>query len=83
MARKMLNDGEPDLKKGEEQGKVYDFDLFIIGAGSGGVRAARFSSNFGAKVRNYYLLTHFFFFFFLIDDLDLFRFVYLNFSIGA
>ena len=28
----------------------FDFDLFIIGAGSGGVRAARFSSNFGAKV---------------------------------
>ncbi|XP_058779000.1 glutathione reductase, cytosolic [Vicia villosa] len=50
MARKMLNDGEPDLKIGEEEGKDYDFDLFIIGAGSGGVRAARFSSNFGAKV---------------------------------
>ena len=28
----------------------YDYDLFIIGAGSGGVRAARFASNFGAKV---------------------------------
>lgn len=28
----------------------YDFDLFVIGAGSGGVRAARFSANFGAKV---------------------------------
>ncbi|XP_058760868.1 glutathione reductase, cytosolic-like [Vicia villosa] len=34
----------------EEEGKDYDFDLFIIGAGSGGVRATRFSSNFGAKV---------------------------------
>ena len=29
---------------------TYDFDLFVIGAGSGGVRAARLSANFGAKV---------------------------------
>ncbi len=28
----------------------YDFDLFVIGAGSGGVRAARISANYGAKV---------------------------------
>lgn len=28
----------------------YDFDLFVIGAGSGGVRAARFASGYGAKV---------------------------------
>lgn len=28
----------------------YDFDLFIIGAGSGGVRAARMSAGFGARV---------------------------------
>ncbi|KAK1412591.1 hypothetical protein QVD17_33968 [Tagetes erecta] len=28
----------------------YDFDLFTIGAGSGGVRASRFASNFGASV---------------------------------
>lgn len=27
-----------------------DFDLFVIGAGSGGVRAARFAANFGARV---------------------------------
>lgn len=27
-----------------------DFDLFIIGAGSGGVRAARFAAGFGARV---------------------------------
>lgn len=67
MARKMLNDGEPDLKIGEEQGKDYDFDLFIIGAGSGGVRAARFSSNFGAKVRNF-IHFHSNFFLFLFDD---------------
>lgn len=28
----------------------YDFDLFVIGAGSGGVRAARFAASYGAKV---------------------------------
>jgi glutathione reductase (NADPH) len=28
----------------------YDFDLFVIGAGSGGVRAARMSASYGAKV---------------------------------
>ncbi|GLT52309.1 hypothetical protein SLA2020_256570 [Shorea laevis] len=48
MARKMLNDGE--LGQANEDGAHYDFDLFVIGAGSGGVRAARFSANFGAKV---------------------------------
>ncbi|KAF3341140.1 glutathione reductase, cytosolic [Carex littledalei] len=41
MARKMLRDGEQ---------KEYDFDLFVIGAGSGGVRASRTSAGFGAKV---------------------------------
>ena len=29
---------------------TYDYDLFVIGAGSGGVRAARMSANHGAKV---------------------------------
>jgi glutathione reductase (NADPH) len=28
----------------------YDYDLFVIGAGSGGVRAARLASEFGARV---------------------------------
>jgi len=28
----------------------FDYDLFVIGAGSGGVRASRISSGFGAKV---------------------------------
>lgn len=28
----------------------FDFDLFVIGAGSGGVRAARFAAGYGAKV---------------------------------
>ena len=29
---------------------MYDYDLFVIGAGSGGVRASRISAGFGAKV---------------------------------
>ncbi|XP_075512132.1 glutathione reductase, chloroplastic [Primulina tabacum] len=48
MARKMLIDGE--LDKTSEQEIHYDFDLFVIGAGSGGVRASRFSAQNGAKV---------------------------------
>jgi len=31
-------------------GEEYDFDLFTIGAGSGGVRGSRFASSYGAKV---------------------------------
>ncbi len=27
----------------------FDYDLFVIGAGSGGVRAARMSATYGAK----------------------------------
>ena len=30
--------------------KKYDYDLFVIGGGSGGIRAARWSSRLGAKV---------------------------------
>ncbi|KCB32702.1 glutathione-disulfide reductase domain protein [Bordetella hinzii CA90 BAL1384] len=29
---------------------AFDFDLYVIGAGSGGVRAARFAAGFGARV---------------------------------
>ena len=29
---------------------AYDYDLFVIGAGSGGVRASRISSSYGARV---------------------------------
>lgn len=47
MARKMLIDG--DVDKANEDNEQYDFDLFVIGAGSGGVRASRFSTQFGAK----------------------------------
>ena len=28
----------------------YDYDLFVIGAGSGGVRASRMAAKAGAKV---------------------------------
>ena len=31
-------------------GKIYNYDLFVIGGGSGGIRAARWSSKLGAKV---------------------------------
>ena len=30
--------------------KQYDYDLFVIGGGSGGVRASRIAAGFGAKV---------------------------------
>ena len=49
MARKMLVDGE--LEKTNDAESHYDFDLFVIGAGSGGVRASRFSAQNGAKVQ--------------------------------
>lgn len=39
---------EPD--NGAETARHYDFDLFTVGAGSGGVRASRFAANFGASV---------------------------------
>ena len=29
---------------------AYDYDLFVIGAGSGGVRASRIAANHGARV---------------------------------
>ena len=29
---------------------TFDFDLFVIGAGSGGVRAARIAAGYGARV---------------------------------
>ena len=30
--------------------RAYDYDLFVIGAGSGGVRASRIAASHGAKV---------------------------------
>ncbi|KAL3531274.1 hypothetical protein ACH5RR_010596 [Cinchona calisaya] len=35
---------------GSNAARHYDFDLFTIGAGSGGVRASRFAANFGSSV---------------------------------
>jgi glutathione reductase (NADPH) len=51
MARKMLKDGEVAVADGGA-GESYDYDLFVIGAGSGGVRGSRTSAGFGAKVRS-------------------------------
>lgn len=34
---------------GADSERHYDFDLFTIGAGSGGVRASRFATSFGAS----------------------------------
>ncbi|EOX94573.1 Glutathione reductase isoform 2 [Theobroma cacao] len=39
-----------ESENGAEPPRHYDFDLFTIGAGSGGVRASRFAANFGASV---------------------------------
>ncbi|CAD6249018.1 unnamed protein product [Miscanthus lutarioriparius] len=47
MARKMLVDGEVAAVADAGQ---YDYDLFVIGAGSGGVRGSRLAASFGAKV---------------------------------
>lgn len=44
----MLIDGE--VGSTTEEPLEYDYDLFVIGAGSGGVRASRTSAAFGAKV---------------------------------
>ncbi|KAG0482410.1 hypothetical protein HPP92_010494 [Vanilla planifolia] len=48
--RKMLFDGEKGNPATVVTVESYDFDLFVIGAGSGGVRAARTSAGFGVKV---------------------------------
>ncbi|KAF5208311.1 Glutathione reductase, partial [Thalictrum thalictroides] len=45
----MLIDGEVNSSNSAEE-EQYDFDLFVIGAGSGGVRASRTSAALGAKV---------------------------------
>uniref|UniRef100_A0A0E0CSZ4 glutathione-disulfide reductase n=1 Tax=Oryza meridionalis TaxID=40149 RepID=A0A0E0CSZ4_9ORYZ len=48
MARKMLKDEGVEVAVAD--GGSYDYDLFVIGAGSGGVRGSRTSASFGAKV---------------------------------
>lgn len=50
MSRKMLIDGEKPAEAMDGVEEAYDYDLFVIGAGSGGVRASRTSAAFGAKV---------------------------------
>ncbi|PKA55380.1 Glutathione reductase, cytosolic [Apostasia shenzhenica] len=50
LPRKILVDGEQDTLSSEAVEESYDFDLFVIGAGSGGVRASRAAAAFGAKV---------------------------------
>jgi glutathione reductase (NADPH) len=42
--------GAPSGRGQEERVSKFDFDLFVIGGGSGGVRAARMSAALGAKV---------------------------------
>ena len=39
-----------ESENGVDAPRHYDFDLFTIGAGSGGVRASRFAANFSASV---------------------------------
>lgn len=34
----------------DDEGKKYDFDLLVIGAGSGGIASARRAASYGAKV---------------------------------
>ncbi len=39
----------PLVGKTKANSMTYDYDLIVIGAGSGGVRAARISAGYGAK----------------------------------
>ncbi|XVF32459.1 hypothetical protein REPUB_Repub17cG0084700 [Reevesia pubescens] len=48
--RRRLFSVRAESENGAEPLRHYDFDLFTIGAGSGGVRASRFAANFGASV---------------------------------
>ncbi|GJX60510.1 glutathione reductase, cytosolic [Tanacetum coccineum] len=51
MSRKMLIDGNEAVNdSSNDNDEQFDFDLFVIGAGSGGTRASRFSAQYGAKV---------------------------------
>ncbi|GAV72143.1 Pyr_redox_dim domain-containing protein/Pyr_redox_2 domain-containing protein [Cephalotus follicularis] len=48
--RRHFSSPRAESGNGAEPPSHYDFDLFTIGAGSGGVRASRFAANFGASV---------------------------------
>ncbi|XP_022758335.1 glutathione reductase, chloroplastic-like isoform X2 [Durio zibethinus] len=50
LQRRRLFSFRAESDNGAEPLRHYDFDLFTIGAGSGGVRASRFAANFGASV---------------------------------
>ncbi|XWS46914.1 hypothetical protein CRYUN_Cryun14cG0109100 [Craigia yunnanensis] len=50
LQRRRLFSVRAEYDNGAEPLRHYDFDLFTIGAGSGGVRASRFAANFGASV---------------------------------
>ncbi|XWS36371.1 hypothetical protein CRYUN_Cryun20dG0079500 [Craigia yunnanensis] len=50
LQRRRLFSVRAESENGTEPLRHYDFDLFTIGAGSGGVRASRFAANFGASV---------------------------------
>ncbi|XVE77866.1 hypothetical protein DITRI_Ditri13aG0097700 [Diplodiscus trichospermus] len=50
LQRRRLFSVRAESDNGAETLRNYDFDLFTIGAGSGGVRASRFAANFGASV---------------------------------
>jgi hypothetical protein len=41
---------QADGAEKKEAGKEFEYDLFVIGIGSGGVRAARIAASYGAKV---------------------------------
>src|SRR3546814_2088994 len=51
IARRAMDDGRT-LQSLEQEQRVphFDYDLFVIGAGSGGIRAARVASAAGARV---------------------------------
>ena len=49
-ARTRLSQQQPVRAMAADAGATYDYDLFTIGAGSGGVRASRMSAATGAKV---------------------------------
>ncbi|GER24893.1 glutathione reductase [Striga asiatica] len=50
-SRRRLTTGiRSESANGAEPTRKFDYDLFTLGAGSGGVRASRFAANFGAKV---------------------------------
>ena len=51
MPRTFPQPQQEDLHGDNGPGAVdYEYDLFVIGAGSGGVRASRTAAGFGAKV---------------------------------